>query len=140
MATAVNFGRDVSCTTGLRSGRLVTGPRLVAEALFRRVTTRRGTLRGGKDEANYGINLTDYVGRPNDRATIAPLEGLISVECRKDRRVQEVKTTVAARKVSATETALDVRIEGKTALGPFALVLEVSSVTVTLVGLTPEAA
>ena len=137
---ATNLGRDTSCTTGLRSGRLVTGPRLVAEAMFRRVTTRRGTLRGGKDEANYGINLADYVGRANDRATIAPLEGLIAVECRKDRRVLDVKAKVTPRQVSATETALDVTITGKTAEGPFALVLAVSSVTVTLVGLTPEAA
>lgn len=132
----VSYGRDVSCTTGLRSGRLVSGGRLVGEAVFRRLTTRRGTLRGGKDEADYGMQLMDEVGR-NDAASVASLEGRIRQEVVKDARVLDCRARVVRTEVSAGRYALSVTVNGTLKAGPtFELVLAVSDVTVELVGLS----
>ncbi|MTV47148.1 hypothetical protein GM528_12520, partial [Streptococcus pneumoniae] len=51
------FGYDISCTRGMKSGRFVSGVELVAQAYYRRLTTTRGTLIGGEEEQNYGLNL-----------------------------------------------------------------------------------
>jgi len=67
------FGRDISCTTSLRTGRYSTGLRLVAEAAFRRLSTRRGTLQGGVDEENYGLDLSSLIGSTATEADAAGL-------------------------------------------------------------------
>ena len=132
---AVDFGKDTSCTTGLRTGRLVTGPRLVAEATFRRVTTRRGMLRGGREERSYGVDLREYVGTTADRATAAALEGIVRAEVEQDERLLRAEVSVTSARVGPA-THLAVTIAGYTAAGPFRLVLGVSEVTVDLLGLT----
>lgn len=131
---AVDFGRDTSCTTGRRTGRLSSGPRLVGEAIFRRLSTPRGRLRGGKDEQNYGLDLTDLVGQCSSKAYVASLPGLIQTECEKDTRLIRADVTVTATVVGPT-TTLDVVVVGITSAGPFTLRLAVSEVTVALLGL-----
>ncbi len=69
----VDFGREISCTDSLKTGRFSTGARLVAEAAYRRLTTPRGTLRGGEEEANYGIDLTEMCGATNVKLLQASL-------------------------------------------------------------------
>jgi phage baseplate assembly protein W len=134
---ATNVGRDVSCTTGLRTGRTVTGARLVAEAIYRRLTTRRGTLRGGRDEANYGINLPDYVGQPDTAIVRASLPGIITSEIVKDARIDASSVRVVVTPTSVgLGRAYSIRITASTLAGPFDLVLSVTEVTTTLVGLT----
>ena len=131
---ATDFGRDTSCTTGRRTGRISRGPRLVAEAIFRRLSTPRGRLRGGKEEQNYGLDLTDLVGQASSKAYVASLPGLIAVECEKDPRVQRADVTVV-KTVEAGATGLDVTVVGITSAGPFTLKVAVSEVTVALLGL-----
>lgn len=130
----VDFGRDTSVTTGRRSGRLVSGPRLVGEAIFRRLSTPRGRLRGGKDEANYGIDLTTKIGSLSSKAQEAALPGQIRLECLKDPRLLDVDVTVLVTRAGPV-TTIDVAIIGRTALGPFDLRLRVDEVTVAMVGL-----
>lgn len=133
------FGRDTSCTDALRSGRLVFGPLLVGEALYRRFTTRRGTLRGGKEEANYGFFLPDLVGSADVKNEIASLPGRLRQEAKKDQRIEDCVATVTAVRAGPVTTLLVV-IRCTTKTGPFALKLKVSDVTVEMVGLTLEAA
>lgn len=128
------FGTDTSCTTSLRTGRLVTGPRLVAEASYRRLTTPRGMLRGGADEANYGLDLADEIGSTNIVATAASLPGRISSELLKDERLDSVEVKVTTTTIGPS-TTFYVSIEGQTAEGPFLLTLAVSDVTVSLLGI-----
>jgi hypothetical protein len=129
-----DFGTDTSCTNGLHSGRLVIGPRLVAEACYRRLTTARGMLRGGEDEQNYGLDLMDLVGSIASRAQAAALPGQIQAELLKDERLVSVDVDVVST-VSGPSTSYAVSILGHTDDGPFTLVLGVSNVSVDLLGI-----
>lgn len=130
-----DFGTDVSCTNSLLTGRLVSGQRLVAEALYRRYITPRGTLRGGEDEANYGLDLTELVGSVATVSDAAALEGRIRAEGLKDERVETIDVTVTAAS-SGASVSFNVLIEATTADGPFTLQIAASAVTVDLLGIT----
>lgn len=134
-----DFGTDTSCLTGLRTGRLASGVQLVAEAIYRRLSTPRGMLRGGDDEANYGIDLADMIGQVSTPSQVAALPGQIQSEVKKDERVQEVTVTATAATGSAGDVTWAISIECTTALGPFSLVLSVNAVTVELLNLQIEA-
>ena len=128
---STDFGRDTSCTTGRRSGRIVSGPRLVGEAIFRRLSTPRGRLRGGKGEQNYGIDLTDYVGRAASRAQLAAMPGQIALEVAKDERILSSEVTVAAETVGPA-IELTIVVRARTSVGPFTLRLGITETTVVL--------
>ena len=132
-----NFGTDTSCTTSLRTGRMVSGARLVAEAAYRRLTTPRGMLRGGEEEANYGLDLTELIGSAETEADRAALPGRISGELAKDERILETRVR-ATTTTDGPSTALDVTIEAATSDGPFTLRLAVDAVTVTILGIEAE--
>lgn len=121
----------------LRTGVLVSGPRLVAEASYRRLRTTRGMLRGGEDEANYGLDLADLIGSVATKSDAAALPGRVQAELLKDERVESVTVTVTST-VDGPATSWTVSVEGTTADGPFSLVLSVSEVTVDLLGIQPE--
>lgn len=134
---SVDLGRDLSCTTSILTGRKVRGARLVAEAIYRRLTTPRGSLRGGEAEANYGLDLTRLIGSVSTASAAAALEGQIRAEAAKDERVDASSLTVTVVESSVGPAkAFTVAIEGDTSAGPFALKLAVNEVTVELLGLT----
>jgi hypothetical protein len=131
------LGRDTSCMTALRSGRFVSGARLVAESAYRRLSTPRGSLRGGEEEADFGFDLTELIGSATTATDAAALPGRIEAELLKDERIESVTVTVA--NVSAgVGTELEVTIEAETSVGPFTLQLGVDDLTVELVGLSTE--
>jgi hypothetical protein len=136
MASA--FGKDISCTTSLKAGRYVTGVRLVAEAAFRRLTTPRGMLRGGEEEASYGIDLTELVGLGASKAIEASLPGRIAAELGKDERIEKVSAEVVA-STSGAETTYAITVRCETAGGPFTLQLSASDVTVELLDISEAA-
>jgi hypothetical protein len=123
------FGKDISCTDELRTGRLSTGTRLVAEACYRRLITPRGTLRGGEDEANYGTDISTLVGE--NAAIVDAIPGIVRTELLKDERIEEVNVTIA-RSQDGPAISLVIDIEGITAIGPFELQIGVSDVTTEL--------
>lgn len=130
-----DFGRDLSCTTSLRTGRFVSGPRLVAEAAYRRLTTPRGMLRGGEEEANYGLDLTELVGSATGKEDAASLEGRIRNELVKDERIETVDVTVIA-STKGPATSFAITVQAATADGPFTLRIQASELTVELLGIT----
>ena len=131
------YGRDISCTDSIRTGRFATGARLVAEAAYRRLTTPRGMLRGGEDEANYGLDLTELIGTSTTKASAAALPGKIAAELSKDERIDA--STLDIQVVLTKEgpaSVYTISIAGKTANeDSFTLVLLASDVTVELLGL-----
>jgi hypothetical protein len=131
---AVDPGTDTSCMTGLRTGRLVSGARLIAEAAYRRLNTPRGTLRGGEEEANYGLDLTECIGSAQTDADRAAMPGRISMELAKDERIVETHVEVTE-STDGQAKSWDVLIECGTTAGPFSLRLGVSEVTTTLLGI-----
>jgi hypothetical protein len=132
---SVDFGRDVSCTDSIKTGRFVTGARLVGEACYRRLTTPRGMLRGGESEQNYGLDLTALVGGTNPKSTAASLPGRIRGELLKDERVESVTVDVLT-VTSGALVSFDITISVVTGAGPFTLQLLASAVTVELLGLS----
>lgn len=131
----VDFGRDTSCTDSLKTGRFATGLRLVAEACYRRLTTPRGMLRGGEDEANYGIDLSALCGSTNPRSDASALPGRIRNELVKDERVDEVDVEVLV-VTSGAEVSFNIKVTVTTGAGPFTLNVLASSVSVALLGIT----
>jgi phage baseplate assembly protein W len=131
---ATPYGRDTYCTNRLRPGRVVEGVELVGQAIYRRLTTRRGTL---LDDPNYGIHLLELLGSSVSEDMRASYPGRIRNECAKEPRVDSVTVTITENLEGAGLTwtvDLDVlTTEGDT----FDLVLSVSDVTVDLLQLEP---
>jgi hypothetical protein len=134
---STNYGSDVSATTSLRTGRLVTGARLVAESAFRRLITPRGMLRGGEEEANFGLDLTELVGGVTSSAEEATIPGRVQAELLKDERIESVDVTVL-RMRQGPGTRYRITIEALTNAGPFSLQVGVNDVSTELIGLKAE--
>jgi hypothetical protein len=130
-----DFGRDISCTDSLRTGRFSTGVRLVAEAVYRRLITPRGMLRGGEEDADYGLDLTDLIGSTNAESEAASLPDRIRAELLKDERIESVAVTLVNVRSGPGVTLL-VTVEAVTGLGPFTLQLRASEVSVELLGIS----
>lgn len=135
MSDDVDYGRDISVTQSLRTGRFATNLQLVGEACYRRLTTPRGMLRGGEDEANYGLDLTDLIGSSNPLQLSQTLPGRIRSELLKDERVDGVDVSLT-RSVSGPSTTFNIVIDVTTAAGPFTLQLLATAVTTSLLGIT----
>jgi hypothetical protein len=94
---ATGYGTDTWCGGGLLTGRTARGVMSVALALYRRLITPRGTLRGvadEDDELNYGFDMASYVGKVGYEVSINALPGLVRGELMKDDRVLDVVATV----------------------------------------------
>lgn len=134
---AVGYGRDTFCFTEILTGRIVTGAELVAQAIYRRLTTPRGTLRGGEEESVYGLDLLDFVGRTGPQAVVDALPDVVEAEVLKDDRVvscacKATRTVYPDSSVAVTlDIACTLRDEGE----DFTLTLGVSAVSVSVLGL-----
>ncbi len=121
-----DYGRAVSWVSDMSpEGRIVTGHRVLAEALARRLMTPRGRLIG---YPNYGYDLTEWVNADVSARDIASIRANVQAECLKDERVESVNVSV----VLAKDGTLTVTLNIEGSLGPFTMVLGVSEVTVTL--------
>jgi phage baseplate assembly protein W len=135
MMATTSFGRDTSCTDGLKAGRYVKGLRLVAEACYRRLTTPRGTLRY---DLNYGFDLAQFIGAANSRALEVSLPGRIRNELLKDERVEAVEAEVLVT-TDGPATTFEITISVDTAEGPFSFQVGIGAVTVELLGISEDA-
>jgi phage baseplate assembly protein W len=125
-----NFGQAWSCVTDLTSpAQMVSGFRVVAEAIARRWQTPRGGL---IDDPNYGYDLSDYINDDLGPADLARIGQDAAAEAQKDDRV--LNATVTLTLIGSVLLAAGVFT---TAQGPFRLVLSVSLVTVTLLEVAP---
>jgi len=124
MASAVvDFGSEISCVQDIAAdGRPAVGSLIVGEACMRRLITPRGRL---IDDPNYGFDLSGYIHDDMGPRDIAALQVGASAECLKDERVlaADVKAVLSGQGI------LTVTVSLTTALGPFRLVLSVSSTT-----------
>lgn len=134
-----NYGIDSYCgTAGLKSGRLVTGNTLLAQALYRRLVTPRGTLIGGLDEENYGLDLVGLLGTVQAESDAASLPSQIRNELLKDERVEDV-TVVVATSESGGVLAFTITIDVEPYYSDdFVFKINVADNTATLMGLTGE--
>lgn len=134
MAGLLSTGRDTYCLDAYKPGRTVTGAELLGQRCYHRLITPQGTLRGGEDEANFGLDLAGFVGRTEDAHLASMLPVVVRNELLKDQTVDAV-----AVKASRTEsgglvswvltiavTGTDVEVD---------LIVSVSEVTVELLGM-----
>lgn len=134
---ATGYGVDTWTTDSVFTGRLARGKTLVAQACYRRLTTPRGTLRGGPDEQNYGIDLSAIVGASNPARVAAMLPSMIRGELLKDDRVADVDTAVTYATATDGTATFEITISVATYDdgNDFELTLAVDGVTTKLVGL-----
>jgi hypothetical protein len=137
MAALLGYGREVWCFGGLRTGRYATGAMLVAQAVYRRLTTPRGTLQGGDDEGAYGLDLSAYVGDLGPAAAARMLPGLVRAEVLKDDRIVDALVTVTDADNGDSTHALTISIQAALASSgeAFQLTLSASDTTTTLLGI-----
>lgn len=129
----VTEGRDTYCLDALQPGRWARGTKLVAQRLYHRLTTPKGDLRGGEDEADFGTDLAAYVGANNARELDSALPVIVRNELAKDPAVDAV-TVTGTRVVAGGEIAWRLVVQAETTAGDVELILAVSSVTVELLG------
>lgn len=135
------FGRTVYCygPGGLQPGRALTGRAALAASIWRRLTTPRGSLQGGQEELAFGYDIRRLLGAPASNANPARLATIVESEIAKDERVAAVAATVTAVRRAGTSVVVSLRIEIVPAdeTETFALTLDVSDVSVDLIGGLP---
>lgn len=132
------FGSDLWCYDRIFTGRIATGPDVVAQALFRRLNTARGTLRDGEEGAVYGLDILDFIGQVGADNIVDALGPSVITECLKDDRVRTARANVSVtRNTDGTvEVLLDIDVALHDEADTFTLSIGVSDVTVQLLGVT----
>lgn len=98
---------------------LVSEGQMLAEAIARRLFTRRGTLLG---DSSYGRDLRALIN--GDDADPATIRARVEAEARADERVKTARATV-----TLTETVCTVAFAGTSAAGPFQFVATIDRLT-----------
>ena len=134
----MTYGRDTYCLDELRTGRTVSGAELVAQAVYRRLTTARGTLRDGDEGLIYGLDVQGFVGSVGTESSIAALPDVIRSEVSKDGRIETCDVTVLPERHADGTVSLTISIDCTLADedSGFSLSLSVSDVSVALLGIT----
>jgi hypothetical protein len=133
---STGFGTEIYCTDRLRTGKYVSGRIALAQAIFRRLTTPRGTLRGGAEEETYGIDLPGFVGRTATKIAVAALPGIVRNELLKDDRIADALVTVNAQTDTNGLATLYIDIDVVTVdeEEDFSLTIAASGTSVDLIG------
>lgn len=128
------FGVDTWCLDSTEPGRFARGRDVVVQAIYRRLTTPRGTLRGGPGAELYGYDVSGLVGRVGDTRLLAALPAVLRAEILRDDRIADVTARVSVTDIGAKRQAvtisLDVVPHGEDT--PFRLTIVVDSGGVTL--------
>lgn len=133
---ATGYGVEMYCLDRVRTGKYVRGRAALAQAIYRRLTTPRGTLRGGDEEQAYGLDLPGFVGRVAVPVAAASLPGVVRAELLKDDRILDVDVEVA---VDAPENGLvtytlTIAVTPADETEDFSLTLAASETSVDLLG------
>lgn len=132
MALLLTEGLDTYCLDSLEPGRMATGVDLVAQRCYHRLITPRGRLRGGEEEADFGMDLAGFIGSTEDSALKSMLPVRVQNELLKDPTVDSVKV-IANRTESGGRISWDLTVKVQSAVGPFDLILAVDDLTVELI-------
>lgn len=133
---SAGFGLDTWCLSGLATGRTVTGKTLVAQAIYRRLTTPRGTLSGGDDEENYGFDVSEFVGAVDEDTVVVALPNMVRAEILKDDRLSAATVTSSVSRTTAGLTTITLDVDAMLADSgeTFSLTLGVSETGVAVLG------
>lgn len=132
----INFGRDTWCLEARRTGKYASGVVLIAQRLYRALTTPRRSLRGSEEELAWGDDISEIVGTPGGRSTEARIRAIVQRAASKDETIASVAVGVVSSTDSVGDSTHTVTVEAETSEGPFALVLAIGAVKVDFVGLS----
>ncbi len=125
MSTSTDFGSDLSCVHDLDPRCIVvTGRRLLAEAIVRRWITPRAGLIGDPD---YGTDITAYINDDVSPRDIATLKSVMSQEAEKDERVNSCDISVEVPPQGTGVYAITALVHDSD--GPFTLVIGVDTLS-----------
>lgn len=133
---ATGYGADVSLTSQLVAGRVVTGRQVVAEALYRRLITPRGSL---PDDLAYGFDVSAFVGAVGYSRALPVIGGMVVNELSKDDRVINVRCEVFAEQLAAGLQSLTLSVTATLAESDedFSLTVAVTDATASLLTSAP---
>ena len=121
-----NYGTDVAWYPDLDANlRLVSGNYLLAQAIWQRLSTPRGTFPW---DTEYGLDVRGLLNATIGPNTIPSWQRQIANECEKDERVLSVTVTIT---LFANDT-MQIGIDGIGSAGPFTATLGVTRVTTAL--------
>lgn len=133
---AIGYGTGMWCTDRIRSGRRATHRQVVAHALYRRLITPRGTLRGSEAAAAYGFDVSGYIGAVGDDIALRSLPSQVEAELSKDDRASSVScvATLSTDASGLTSIVLEISATLADESGDFAFTLSASALTTTILG------
>ncbi len=132
---AAGYGSTMWCTDVIRSGRRATHRQVVAHALYRRLITPRGTLRGSEAASAYGFDVSGYVGATSPDFAAESLPAQVRAELLKDDRVSDVAVQAfVSTSNGLTSVVLNITAVLADESGDFAFTVAVTDVTTTLLG------
>lgn len=121
----VDYGNDTEAVSDLTfARRQVDGETMMAQAMARRLQTRRGSLFYASD---YGYDLRQFLKGSVPPASV--INGQVENELLKDERVADVTAEVSFNEQSEVQ---EVRVFGNGSEGPFDLTIPIEDVTVEL--------
>lgn len=132
----LGYGTDLSCTDDFAIDFGEVDPRstrAISEALYRRLTTPRGSL---PDDASYGYDVRAQLNRGATPVQIQAIGAAIKGECGKDDRVNDATVTIdytEATKTSRVQITID---PADIDLASFDLILQVTSAAVLIETIT----
>ncbi len=133
----IGYGTDMSCTDRLDTARMVSGVELVAQAIYRRLSTPRGSLTFSDAHLTYGFDVTDFVGTVGYAVAEQALPALIEGEILQDDRVDEVTCTVRLIRVGVDyELSISCRVSLKDSGQDFDLTMTATQQRLTLGSVT----
>ena len=109
---------------------IVTGPRVLAEAIARRLSTPRGGL---FYDPTYGLDVRAWLNESLTPQRLFALRHAVEAEVEKDERVLSCSADLTF--IAATKS-LRLTLSIQTQDGPFALVLGVISLTVSILSIS----
>lgn len=134
----MSYGTDTYCYDQIRTGRFATGLELLAQAIYRRLTTPRGTLDDGEEGTVYGLDVLDFTGTVGSDSAVDALPDVVRAEVLKDDRVDRCEVSAAIERGTdgLVVINLDVDVFPADESTPFQLSISVSDVTTALLGVT----
>ncbi len=130
---ATGYGTDMSCTDGIDTTRMVSGAELVAQAIYRRLSTPRGALTFSEAHLTYGFDVTEFVGQVGYAVAEQALPAQIENEILQDDRVDSVTCNVTLDRVGIDYTLrIECHVTLRDAGGDFDLTMTATQARLTL--------
>lgn len=121
-----DLGTDIRAVDDLDpTMRLVSDREQLAQAIARRLGTKRGELAHIGDSSDYGYDLKEMINDDTGPRATFEVEANVEREVLKDERVFSAKATA-----TLASTRLTIALQLTDSVGPFVLVLAASAVTV----------